>query len=454
MKLTRRNSNILILIGDLVFIPLSFVLGHYLRFGDMKELTVKVPAVSLVLITIGYVFIFYLFNLYELKKNYLSFSSLIGWGGGVLGGAIVVSFLNYGLFLDPIGRGIFIFANISILVLAFGLRLLFHHLLKYLFKPKRVLICGMGNAGREMARVLARYPADFELLGFLTEEIPETELSRPVLGPLQNLEELCLKENVELVVTALPLMQTAEMGEKLIDLRIRGVEIVDMPDLYQDLEKRIPIDYISRVWFLKARGLRWSESSVMIKIKRAMDVLISLLFLIITLPLSLLIALIIKMTSRGPVFYVQERVGRGNRIFRLYKFRSMIEKAEEQGAVWAEKNDTRVTPVGSVLRKLHLDEIPQVLNVLKGEMSLVGARPERPVFVEEFNEKIPFYPLRHFLPPGLTGWAQVNYPYASSFEASKDKLEYDLYYVYHMTFLLDVRILFKTMKNFLMRTRS
>ena len=451
MKLTRRNSNILILIGDLVFIPLSFVLGHYLRFGNFQELSVKVPAVSLVLITIGYIFIFYLFNLYELKKDYLSFFSLAGWVGGVLAGAMLVSFLNYGLFLDPIGRGIFIFANVSILILAFGLRLLFHHLLKYLFRPKRLLICGAGEGGAEMARVLAHHTADFELIGYLGGHSEDEEVSRLLLGDLQALEKVCYENNIDVIVTALHFEETAKIGATLMALRLGGVEIVDMPDLYQELEKRIPIDYISQVWFLKARGLRWSESSAMIKIKRVMDVTTSLLILILTLPLSFLIVLAIKLTSRGPVFYVQERIGRNNKQFRLYKFRSMIHRAEEQGAVWAEKNDARVTPVGRILRRLHLDELPQLFNVLKGEMSLVGARPERPVFVEEFNAKIPYYSLRHFMRPGLTGWAQVTYPYASSLKASREKLEYDLYYVYHAHLIFDLRIILKTFKNFFRR---
>lgn len=452
MKLTRQNSNILILIGDLVFIPLSFILGHYLRFGNFDELFLKVPPISLVLITIGYIFIFYLFNLYELKKDYLRFFSLAGWIGGVLAGAIVVSFLNYGLFLDPIGRGIFVYANVSILILAFGLRFLFFHLFKFIFKPKKTIVLGNESSGREIFIVLRKYPSDFDPIGFMGKEA-EKDSSYPYLGNIDQMLQISRDLKIDTAVNALSIEETKRVGKDLMSLRISGVQIIDMPDLYQVLEKRIPIDYISEVWFLKARGFTWSEDSWLVKVKRTLDFIFSLTILLAAIPLILLTSLMVKISSRGPVFYVQERVGRNNIPFKLIKFRSMIDKAENEKAVWAEENDKRVTPLGRVLRKLHIDELPQLINVLKGEMSLVGARPERPVFVDEFNKSIPFYSVRHFLRPGLTGWAQVNYPYASSIEASKDKLEYDLYYVYHMTLLLDLRILLQTFRNVFKRTQ-
>jgi len=180
------------------------------------------------------------------------------------------------------------------------------------------------------------------------------------------------------------------------------------------------------------------------KAKRLMDITISSTILVVTLPLWPVIALAIKLNSRGPVFYTQMRVGKGEKVFALSKFRSMIERAEEEGALWANENDERVTAVGRVLRRLHVDELPQLLHVLRGEMSLVGPRPERPEFVRQLKREIPHYSLRHLVKPGLTGWAQVHYPYASSLEASREKLKYDLYYVAHMSLTLDLRVLLKT----------
>ncbi|MBM3297619.1 MAG: sugar transferase [Candidatus Aminicenantes bacterium] len=179
--------------------------------------------------------------------------------------------------------------------------------------------------------------------------------------------------------------------------------------------------------------------------KRAVDVLASTLLLGLSLPFWPVIALLIVVGSRGPVFYSQVRVGKDGRVFTLRKFRSMIDRAEENGALWAGEKDPRVTPVGFVLRRLHLDELPQFVNVLRGEMSLIGPRPERPEFVRELKTRIPGYDLRHRVKPGLTGWAQVNYHYASSVAASREKLAWDLYYVFRATMELDLEILARTL---------
>jgi lipopolysaccharide/colanic/teichoic acid biosynthesis glycosyltransferase len=178
--------------------------------------------------------------------------------------------------------------------------------------------------------------------------------------------------------------------------------------------------------------------------KRAVDVIVSTLLLCLSLAFWPVLALLVKIGSRGPVFYKQRRVGRGGRVFVIRKFRSMIHPAEENGAIWAGERDPRVTEVGYVLRRMHLDELPQILNVLRGEMSLVGPRPERPEFVRRLSVEISHYDLRHRVKPGMTGWAQVNYPYASSVEASREKLDWDLYYVLNAGMALDIRILFLT----------
>jgi exopolysaccharide biosynthesis polyprenyl glycosylphosphotransferase len=223
-----------------------------------------------------------------------------------------------------------------------------------------------------------------------------------------------------------------------------------MPDMYQALKWRIPINYIEDNWFLREKGFEYPKNILVMKAKRLIDIIISSFILTLSLPLLPIIALLIKMNSRGPVFYVQKRVGKNESLFSLYKFRSMIDKAEENEAIWAYKNDKRITFVGKILRKLHLDELPQFWNVIRGEMSLVGPRPERPEFIEKLKKKIPYYSLRHFMEPGITGWAQVNFPYASSIEDSQEKLEYDLYYVSHMNMLFDFQVLLKTAQKILL----
>lgn len=178
--------------------------------------------------------------------------------------------------------------------------------------------------------------------------------------------------------------------------------------------------------------------------KRVIDLVIAAFILLLSLPLWPVIALAIKANSRGPIFYTQKRVGKNEMIFSLIKFRSMIDNAEKLGPKWAEENDNRITSVGKLLRRLHLDELPQLLNVIKGEMSLVGPRPERPQFVAELKRAIPDFGLRHRIKPGITGWAQVNFPYAASLEDSRQKFKYDLYYLENRRLLLDINILWKT----------
>ena len=182
-------------------------------------------------------------------------------------------------------------------------------------------------------------------------------------------------------------------------------------------------------------------------LKRVVDLVVASGMLVISLPLWPVIALAIKAGSQGPVFYTQKRVGKDERVFLLIKFRSMIKNAEEHGAVWAGEDDWRITRVGRILRRCHMDEFPQLINVIKGEMSLVGPRPERPEFVEELKKLIPEFSRRHQVKPGLTGWAQINFPYAASSEESKKKLEYDLFYIRNRNILFDIKILLKTVKK-------
>ncbi len=213
-----------------------------------------------------------------------------------------------------------------------------------------------------------------------------------------------------------------------------------------DREKRISLLTIrSDAEFLALPGSRAAMHPAWRGLKRGGDILVSVLGLALSLPLWLLIALAVKLGSRGPVFYAQNRVGKDGKRFPLIKFRSMIENAENGDPVWAKLDDVRITPVGRVLRRIHQDELPQFWNILRGDMSLIGPRPERPEFVTDLAGRIPHYGLRHAVKPGLTGWAQVNYKYAASLESSRIKLEYDLYYIARWSPALDVRIIFRTM---------
>jgi exopolysaccharide biosynthesis polyprenyl glycosylphosphotransferase len=318
-----------------------------------------------------------------------------------------------------------------------------------------LIIAGAGKEGQEIAQVIKSAGENYEVVGFIDDDKVKTGKSAleekiEILGSSDQLLTLIEKYRIDQIVFARGEKDNPRLTKNILSARLKGIEVIDMPDMYQTLKWRIPINYVEDNWFLREKGFEYPKNIVVMKAKRLIDIIISSFIFLISLPLWPIFALLIKMNSRGPVFYVQKRVGKNESLFSLYKFRSMIDKAEENEAVWAGENDKRITFVGKILRKLHLDELPQFWNVIRGEMSLVGPRPERPEFVEELEKKIPYYSLRHFMKPGITGWAQVNFPYASSIEDSQEKLEYDLYYVSHMNLLFDFQVLLKTAQKILL----
>jgi len=230
--------------------------------------------------------------------------------------------------------------------------------------------------------------------------------------------------------------------EPLLYCRLKGIRVDDGMTFTEDLAQKLSVENLHPSSIIFSNG--FIKSSVYSKLKKCLDIASSALGLFLTFPLCLLTAVAIKLDSKGPVLYRQERVGEDGKTFHLLKFRSMHNDAEENGPVWAESHDERVTRVGRVIRKLRLDEIPQMVNVLRGEMSFVGPRPERPFFIEQLKKEIPFYSQRHVVKPGITGWAQIRYHYGASREDALEKLKYDLYYVKHMSLFFDLMIILET----------
>lgn len=265
----------------------------------------------------------------------------------------------------------------------------------------------------------------------------------------ENLREIVAQHKIKKVVVALLDRRKQLPVESLLSLRVQGIEVVEAVSLYEKISGKI------FVRSLKPSDLIFCDGFNRVKLvhvsKRILDILLAFIGLILSLPIFLILSVLIKLDSKGPVFYRQERVGERGRPFMLMKFRSMRQDAEAvSGPVWASEGDSRVTRVGRVMRLLRVDEIPQMINVLKGEMSFVGPRPERPVFVEQLQKKIPYYDLRFTVKPGLTGWAQVKYQYGSSEEDALEKLQYDLYYIKHLSLLFDLTIVFETIQVVLM----
>lgn len=312
-------------------------------------------------------------------------------------------------------------------------------------QPLRVAIYGAGSRGLTCVRALLASRL-FRVVGFVDrkEELRGSSIEGvPVLGPIQEWTPERLRETgVDMVVLCVRSTLVHENAELLARLRGGGVELLTMGALFEQYFRMVEVDADS-LQLLASRPFILHNSSNLVA-KRLMDLAVASVALLLTLPFWPLIALLIKIDSSGPVFFRQTRVRRHGRLFTLYKFRTMRVDAEKDGARWATVNDPRVTRLGRLLRVSRIDELPQLWNVIKGEMSVVGPRPERPEFVDQLCRRIPFYDQRHLLPPGLTGWAQIRYRYGASEEDAQRKLAYDLYYVRNMSLMLDLEILLRT----------
>jgi len=314
---------------------------------------------------------------------------------------------------------------------------------------ERLLLLGATPLADRLIEMLSRLGTHgYEVLGYVDDR-SETDLclnnGYRLLGRVSELGRVAVEHRAETIVVTLDERRGTLPLAPVLDCKLRGLRVEDWPSFYERLTRRIGIENLRPSWLVFSDGFR--RTSITRSVKRAVDIVAALLFLAVGFPLFALIALAIKLESRGPIFYRQERVGEAGRIFRLLKFRTMHERAEEgSGPIWATANDPRVTRTGRLLRRARLDEFPQIVNVLKGDMSFVGPRPERPHFVVMLKERIPYYPQRLCVKPGITGWAQIRYSYGSTVEDAAQKLEYDLYYVKNMSIFLDLLILFNTVQ--------
>jgi sugar transferase (PEP-CTERM system associated) len=311
---------------------------------------------------------------------------------------------------------------------------------------ERVYVLGAGERAKRLAEVIrARPELGMDVVGW-AGAIGNGSLTRETLG--ETLLKLARNRAVERVIVALADRRATMPVHELLQLRLKGMSIQDGTALLERISGQIELEELYPSWLIFGQGFRLDPTSMMAR--RSVSILLSLSLLLITLPVIPLVILLVRLSSPGPVLYRQKRVGRNGDIFNCYKFRTMRPDAEADGrAAWASDDDPRITPVGHFLRKMRLDEIPQLWNVLKGDMSFVGPRPERPEFVERLCRELPFYSLRHVIRPGITGWAQINHGYGGSVEESKEKLRYDLYYLKNMSVVLDLLIVFQTVKTVL-----
>jgi len=310
----------------------------------------------------------------------------------------------------------------------------------------RIMIFGSGTAAQLVGATLRTADPNANVVGYVPgpnekeSAVPEHEL---LSTQGRSLSETARSLAVDEIVVALTERRSGSMPlRQLLDCKLSGIKVYDIATHFEKTLGQIRIDYVNAGWLIFGRGFNQGLYRTMVK--RIFDVLCALTLILLSLPVMLLTALVIKLESRGPVLYRQERVGLNGALFQVVKFRSMRTDAEKDGPRWAAARDDRVTRVGALIRKGRIDELPQLFNVLRGDMSLVGPRPERPFFVDQLTQQIPYFAARHSVKPGVTGWAQVRYQYGSTFEDAQEKLQYDLYYVKNHSLFLDVVILFET----------
>jgi sugar transferase (PEP-CTERM system associated) len=327
-------------------------------------------------------------------------------------------------------------------------RLIYNHILKTRQFDQKILIVGSGPLATNIAKeIVERVDTGFKVIGFIAdnpETVGEKLVSPCIIGDGSQILDIATRERMDRIIVALEERRGKFPDAQLLECKMKGIIVEDGIGFYERLTGRLQVESLRPSSLIFSEGFKKSKLSMWMK--RVSGFSLSLIGLILLSPLILIISILIKMDSRGPVFYKQERVGEKGKIFKLLKFRSMVEGAEANGPVWAGKNDDRITRIGQWIRKWRLDEIPQMVNVLKGDMSFVGPRPERAYFVEKLREEIPFYDQRFYVKPGITGLAQVKYQYGASKDDSLEKLRYDLYYIKNLSLLLDLLIIFETIK--------
>jgi sugar transferase (PEP-CTERM system associated) len=329
-------------------------------------------------------------------------------------------------------------------------------LMRRLATTPRVLIIGTGTEAQGVAsdlRVLKRN--ERTVVGFFPTDVDvqygDTVIGHPVFSREKSIEDVVRENNIDEIIVAVREQRGGALPmDQLLACRISGIPVLDLAGFYERAKSEVPLDSLKASWLVYGHGFVQGRGRMIAK--RAFDIASSGLLLLIASPVMLLAAIAIRLDSAGPIFYSQERVGLGGKLFMCLKFRSMRTDAEKDGvARWATKNDSRVTRVGAIMRKTRIDELPQLLSVLRGEMSMVGPRPERPSFVKELKEQIPFYDVRHSIKPGVTGWAQVRYSYGASLDDARRKHQFDLYYVKNNSLLLDFLVLIETVSVVLFR---
>jgi len=445
MRLLEKEKIAFLLIGDLSAMILAFslalVLGHrppvtFVLFSHYEWGIVTLFTANIVIF-----FIIDVYSLHKIPERFLHQVLLIG--AGLFLSAILVTFIFF-FFRNTVPRSVFILFY----VISWGLIALIRYLVGIFTLSRiywRIIIVGGQKECGEIAELIAnRKYLHSQVAGYVSDE-PESEnqCSLAYLGPAGSIFDVVQREEIDQVIVATSTVGT-ELMKDLLNCMKHKVKVADFKQVIESVSGKVPIDYLSDTWFIQE--LSDTDKRYFWYVKRSGDLVISLLGLLLAVPLLPLVALMISMDSRGPIFYSQMRVGRGNKRFRVWKLRTMVADADKSNVFWTTDNDARITRVGGLLRKIRFDEVPQLVNILKGDMSLIGPRPEAVSLVEMYARKIPYYMERHMVTPGITGWAQINYSYGNSIDDTREKLKYDYYYIKNRSLLLDLAIFLRTIR--------
>jgi exopolysaccharide biosynthesis polyprenyl glycosylphosphotransferase len=432
-------KQIFLMIGDIAALYAALVLTLWIRYGNLfYAQLIEHHVQPFTILFIFWILVFYIAGLYELKflKNSLEFERVFWY-------ANAFNFALAGLFFYLIPYfGITLKTNLAIFFLIFGgvgylWRQFYNLTLNKTGAASRLLIIGANKSAQEIVGHLQANPQlGYEVRHWMQEGLQDKEFD--------HLAQIILASDINTVVIPAHLKKDSRSAKLIYKILVLGIEVVEISTLYETIFQKVPLAELEEVWFLENLVNRHKIYELA---SGPLEITAALALGIILSPLLLLIAILIKLTSRGPAIFRQERVGKQGKPFIIYKFRSMPVDAEKEGPQWANYfQDQRATWIGKLLRRTHLDELPQLWNIIKGELSFVGPRPERPHFVEKLRKELPYYDLRHLTKPGVTGWAQINYRYAASTEDSYQKLQYDIYYIKNNSPLLDFLIILRTIK--------
>jgi len=451
-----KTKKIILLIGDLVILYVSLAIALAVRYKGFNFNVFQAHFVPFSIIYVVWLIIFYIHNLYELDiaKNNIEFSSAL-IRALIIGGLISIVFFYIvpGFAVSSIAPKTNLLLNIIIfIVLFYGWRYLFNFAVGSLKIKINTAIIGYNPQAIELAEELIKNPQlgyKLKLIIKNHEEIDRTELPEiKIIQGFKNLRETLQQEKVSMAIVTPEVYKSQELIQNLFDCIRYKIDFVNLSDFYENITKKIPLAAINQVWFLE--NISQKNKQAYETFKRIFDFFLASILLTLSLLFWPIIALIIKLGSKGPVFYRQTRIGQGGKPFRVVKFRSMYANDQNGGCEkltgpkMAEENDPRATNFGKFLRKTRSDELPQLWSIIRGDMSLVGPRAERPEFHQELKTHIPFYQERYLIKPGLSGWAQIKYGYGSSVADNFEKVQYDLYYIKNRSFIFDLSIILKT----------